>query len=221
MKAAASGHYSFEDIMQLEQRRKVNFINSLSGFKSVALIGSMDAQQKTNLAIFNSFVHLGANPPCIGFISRPDSVERHTLSNILETGYYTINHISESIYRQAHQTAARYAKNTSEFEAVGLTPAFHAGFAAPFVKESTIQLGMQFKEKIPITTNGTLLIVGQVEQVYFPLSCLGDDGFLDLEKAGSITCSGLDSYHLTNRLSRLSYAKPDQVLTEIPVHDKD
>jgi hypothetical protein len=32
---------------------------------------------------------------------------------------------------------------------------------------------------------------------------------LDIEKAKSITCSGLDSYHSTSRLSRLKYAKPN------------
>jgi hypothetical protein len=35
------------------------------------------------------------------------------------------------------------------------------------------------------------------------------DGFVDIEKAGSIAGAGLDSYHTTKRLERLSYAKPN------------
>jgi hypothetical protein len=43
------------------------------------------------------------------------------LENILETNFYTINHINKSSYKKAHQTSARYPKEVSEFEAVGLT----------------------------------------------------------------------------------------------------
>ncbi|MFN8115038.1 MAG: flavin reductase [Bacteroidia bacterium] len=206
-------YFSFVDLMGLEQRYRAAFVNSLSGFKSVALIGTANSNKQTNLAIFNSLVHIGANPPYIGFISRPDSVDRHTLSNIMETGYYTINHINEAIYKQAHQTSARYSKDISEFDATHLTPDYKLGFKAPFVKESYIQMGVQFKERINITTNNTVLVIGQINQVYFPNDCLCNDGFLDIEKAKSITCSGLDSYHKTDRLARLTYAKADRDLS--------
>jgi flavin reductase (DIM6/NTAB) family NADH-FMN oxidoreductase RutF len=203
-------YFSFVDLMGLEQRYRAAFVNSLSGFKSLALIGTANSSKQTNLAIFNSLFHIGANPPYIGFISRPDSVDRHTLSNIMETGFYTINHINEEIYKQAHQTSARYAREISEFDATHLTPDYKLGFKAPFVKESHIQMGVQFKERINITTNNTVLVIGQINQVYFPNDCLCTDGFLDIEKAKTITCSGLDSYHKTERLARLSYAKADR-----------
>ncbi|HBF47730.1 MAG TPA: flavin oxidoreductase, partial [Shewanella frigidimarina] len=47
------------------------------------------------------------------------SVPRHTFENIMQTGLYTINHVNQSIYEQAHQTSARYDKDESEFEATG------------------------------------------------------------------------------------------------------
>jgi len=212
MKTKQQRYFSLVDLMALEQRYRAAFVNSLSGFKSVCLIGTKDQHEQTNLAIFNSVVHIGANPPYIGFISRPDSVDRHTLNNIQETGYYTINHINEAIFKQAHQTSARYPKQVSEFNASGLTEDYKNGFPSPYVKESIIQIGVQFKERITISTNNTILIVGQIRHVYFPNDCLCNDGFLDIEKASSITCSGLDSYHSTKRLARLSYAKADKEL---------
>ena len=195
-------------IMDMEQRKRAQLINSISGFRSVALIGSIDAQGQTNLAIFNSIVHIGSNPPLLGFIMRPDSVERHTLSNIMETGCYTINHINSSMYEKAHQTSARYPKNVSEFDAAQLTPQFKDGFMAPFVKESHIQIGMEFKERIEISINQTSMIIGEIKWVHYPDHCLSEDGFLDIEKAGSITSTGQDSYHTTQLLQRLEYAKP-------------
>lgn len=201
--------------MEMNKSERTNLVNSVGGFKSVCLIGTKDRQGMTNLAVFNSIVHIGASPPLIGFVVRPDSVVRHTLSNILETGCYTINHLNETIFKKGHQTSARYAKEISEFKAVGLTENYKDDFLAPYVKESNIQLGVKFKERKDISINGTILIIGQIDHLYFPNNCLCEDAFLDLEKANTITCSGLDSYHKTNRLDRLSYAKPDKELKSI------
>lgn len=203
-------YFSYDNIMEMEHRQRAVFINSLGGFKSVCLIGTKNKLNQTNLAVFNSLVHIGANPPLIGFIVRPDSVERHTLTNILDTGFYTINHINENNYKQAHQTSARYPQNVSEFSATGLNEEYQDNFHAPYVLESHIKLGIAFKEKIDFTINGTIFIIGEIQHIYLPDNCLGSDGFVDLESAGTLTCSGLDSYHKTQKLQRLSYAKPDK-----------
>ena len=125
--------------------------------------------------------------------------------------------MNEANYKKAHQTSARYPANISEFDATGLTPDIREGFPAPFVKESQVQFSLVLKEKINLALNGTILIIGQIQEVWIPDNILQADGFLDLEGAGSLTCSGLDSYHSTKRLARLSYAKPDQPIEVIPV----
>jgi flavin reductase (DIM6/NTAB) family NADH-FMN oxidoreductase RutF len=66
---------------------------------------------------------------------------------------------------------------------------------------------MEFKQRIDLTINGTIMIIGEIKNIYIPEDCLQDDGFLDIEKAGTVTCSGLDSYHLSKSLERLPYAK--------------
>ena len=195
------------DLIQMDQRKRAHLINSVGGFKSVCLIGTVDAKGQTNLAIFSSIVHIGANPPLISFIMRPDSVERHTLTNILNTGSYTINHLNETIYKQAHQTSARYPRDISEFDATGLSAEFKSNCKAPFVKESNIQLDIEFKEQINLTINNTIMVIGEIKNLYFPENCLQNDGYLDIEMAGTITCSGLDSYHSSTRIDRLAYAK--------------
>jgi flavin reductase (DIM6/NTAB) family NADH-FMN oxidoreductase RutF len=199
----------------MEKQERVHFINSLGGFKSVGLIGTINRNNQTNLAIVDSILHIGSNPPLFGIVFRPGVVERHSLENILETGVYTINHINEKIHQQAHQTSARYDRDQSEFDETGLIPEYKNGFFAPFVKESYVQLAMEFKEKIEILINNTTLIIGEIKEVYLPEDCLQKDGFLDIEKAASLTCSGLDSYHKTIRISRLSYAKANKEITSI------
>lgn len=93
----AKTYFSHTDIQAFETRYRAAFVNSLGGFKSVCLVGTKNSQGKTNLAIFSSIVHIGANPPYIGFVVRPDSVERHTYENILETKFYTLNHLHPGI----------------------------------------------------------------------------------------------------------------------------
>jgi hypothetical protein len=49
-----------------------------------------------------------------------------------------------------------------------------------------------------------------------PDDILLEDGFVDLQSAGSLTSSGLDAYYTTQKLSRLSYARPN-----VPLEDLD
>ena len=197
-------YFSSSDILEMESRQRAAFINSLSGFKSASLIGSIDSNGSTNLAVFCSVVHLGSNPALIGFINRPDS-----------TNCFTINHINAAIYKQAHQTSARYDKTISEFDATGLTPEFSKLLEAPYVRESQIKYGLEFVEKHELKINGTILIIGKVVEIIIPESCLLAHGAIDIEKAETIAISGLDSYHTTHQLARLTYAKPDKMSEEI------
>lgn len=208
-------HFSLAQIQAMESRYRAAMINSLSGFKGVVLIGTQDPQGQTNLAIFSSLFHLGSSPALFGHIIRPDTVYRHTLDNIMHTGVYTINHLNASIYKQAHQTSARYEHSVSEFTATGLETEYSQGIVAPYVRESSLKFGMKFEERIDLKINGTILIIGSVVETFIPSDSIAGDGYVDIEKAGTVTVSGLDSYHFTERLARLTYAKPDSFTREL------
>lgn len=210
-----SGHLLNQDISEMERRFRTKFVNSLSGFKSVNLCGTISKEGITNLSIINSVVHIGADPALMGFIMRPVTVRRDTFNNILETGHYTFNHLNKAIFKKAHQTSARYPIEISEFEAAELTEIYSDLLKAPYVQESHIRIGLSFVEKIPIPVNGTTLMIGKIEEIFYPADALSEDGYLDIEKAGSITSSSLDAYHTTQKLARLSYAKADRKIEVI------
>lgn len=204
-----------EQIEALDNRYRALFMNALSGFKSANLIATCDDRKNTNLAIFTSVFHIGSMPPLLGMISRPHSVSRHTLENILQTGHYSINHVNESIIQQSHQTSARYDKDVSEFQAAGLSEQWEDGFPVPFVQESRIQLGMKLREHHQLAINNTELIIGEIIYVDIKDDVVHEDGYVDIERAGSIAVSSLDSYHRTRLLSHLGYAKPDRLPEQI------
>lgn len=202
-----------EDFKQMDKQFRTNFINSLSGFKSVNLVGTICQEGITNLAIFSQVFHIGASPALMGILVRPDAVRRHTLENIESSQYFTLNHITADFYKQAHQTSARYA--ISEFDACGFVAEFGQKHPAPYVSISPLKIGLQLAEKQELSINGTILVIGKVIEVITNSDYINKDGYIDIEQAGTITCSSLDTYHRTHRLARLTYAKPDKAVEEI------
>ena len=199
---------SASSIKTWERFYRANFINSLTGFKSVNLIGTINSAGKTNLGIFSSIVHIGSDPALVGYINRPTKAAPHTISNIQASGVYTINHIHPSFLEKAHQTSAKYADEISEFDEVGLTPEFITTMKAPFVKESRVKYALSLKEIIPIQLNDTFLVIGEIQHVKLEDDILLADGFLSLDKVSSLCSNGTDGYYSTQLINRYHYAKP-------------
>lgn len=195
------------DLAQLDKRYRVQLINALSGFKSANLIGTVDKAGSTNLSLFSSAVHIGADPALMGLISRPDSVPRDTITNIRNTGYFTINHVNEAIHQAAHQCSARYAPDQSEFEDTGLTPEYSDLHSAPYVQESHIKIGLKLADILPIELNGSYMIIGEVIEIIAPKSAILEDGTISPELAGSVAIGGLNHYYKTELISSQPYAK--------------
>lgn len=200
--------FSIDQIKLMDRFTRTHFINTLSGFKSVSLIGTINKERRANLAIFSNLVHLGADPALIGFINRPLEAAPHTLMNIQETKYYTVNHVHQGIYAQAHQTSAKYLEHISEFEAVGLSSLFRPGISVPFVEESKVQYLLKLEEIIPIKLNGAYLVVGSLQQAFIQEDMMEEDGYLAIEKANSLCSLGINGYYETKFLDKLPYAKP-------------
>ncbi|TQD38845.1 flavin reductase family protein [Haloflavibacter putidus] len=202
-------YLSSSQIQQLEKRYRANLINSLSGYKSANLIATKSQDAIENVAIFSSVIHLGSKPPLLGFILRPTSATRNTWDNINTSSFFSVNHVNQKIYKQAHHTSARYDGTTSEFKKTQLTPEYKNNFFAPFVKESPIQIGCKMLNNYYIEENECRLIVAEIKQLYLSEKP-AKDGWLDLSKHDTLSINGLDAYTLPTLLDRLAYAKPNE-----------
>ena len=198
---------------------RLTLINSITGFKSGNLIGTVSQEGISNLAVFSSAVHIGSEPPLIGIVTRPvvpdGNTSRHTYTNIKKTGFFTINHISADMIEKAHQTSASYPDGVSEFDAVGLTTQYLGLGNTPYVLESRIKMGLEYVEEYFITANQTVLIVGKIVELFIPDDCLDEKGNLDLIRAQTVAVSGLDSYYTTELKKRMPYARADAGLSPL------
>ena len=131
-------HFSLEDIDKMSNLYRLNLINSVTGYKSAHLIGTISPEGNENLAVFSSVVHLGSNPALIGIILRPTSVPRHTHSNMKSTGIFTLNAIHKSQIKDAHHTSAKYPDTISEFDKTKLKVEKREGFREHRVRERDI-----------------------------------------------------------------------------------
>ncbi len=195
-----------DDLDAMDKLVRVQLATTLPGPKPICLVGTSNSAGQTNLAPFSSITHLGSIPILIGMVTRPDTVDRHTLSNILQTESWTLNHVHSDILEAAHQCSAKYPRERSEFSATGLTEHFEDGTHAPFVAESHIKLSLTLEDCVDIKANNTKLIIGRVQTIHLPDGVLAEDGSVDISK--SLASTALDTYYSLADPVRHAYARP-------------
>ena len=200
-------YFSAGEIKGLERFYRSNLINSITGYKPANLIGTYSNNNIPNLALFTSLVHIGADPPLLGFIQRPIGEFSHTYKNITRNGFYTVNHVHEDFIEKAHYTSAKFEEDVSEFEKCKLTEERFKDFKAPFVKESRIKMGMEFIKEIPIELNNTILIIGKIQHLFVDSGAISKNGNVNLNTVNDVCISGLETYHKVSELKSFPYAK--------------
>lgn len=201
-------NFTREQIDKMDKIRRLNLINSCTGYKSANLIVTKSLSGVSNVAVFSSVTHIGSNPPIISFITRPLSVKRDTYNNIKENPYFTINHITEDIIENAHHTSASYDSDISEFDKTNLEEEYKNDIEIPFVKNSPVQLFCKYLNEYHIVENDTVHIIATIENLFFEENLLHKDNWLQLDRAKVVTISGLDGYALPLLIDRFAYAKP-------------
>jgi flavin reductase (DIM6/NTAB) family NADH-FMN oxidoreductase RutF len=197
-----------DSIQQLEKFNRINLMNSITGISPANLIGTISNDSIENLAIFSSIVHIGSNPPLMGFILRPTKkIRRDTYENIIETNKFTINHINSDMVERSHYTSVKFDKNESEFQKCRLTAEYLNNFQAPYVKESYAKVGLELEDIQSIKSNGCRLIIGRVERLYVPDSAIYKNGNIQLDLSNSIGVGGLNTYYSLDKIAEYPYAR--------------
>ncbi|WP_244441567.1 MULTISPECIES: flavin reductase family protein [Rhizobium] len=106
--------------------------------RPVALVTTVDEDDRINAAPFSFFNCLSADPPilALGVETNPDMSFKDTSHNIRMTEVFTVNIVSFAIAEAMHQCAAKYPRGVDELKEAGLTAMPGTKIAAPYIKEA-------------------------------------------------------------------------------------
>lgn len=204
-----------EDLSQMSKVPRLNLVNCVTGYKSANLIGTVSTDGVLNVAVFSSVTHLGSEPPLLGFILRPTTVPRDTYKNMKETGYFTVNHITEEMIADAHHTSSSYDEHISEFDKTNLEAEFIDDLKVPFVKGSPVKLLCRYVNEYKIEENDCIHIIAAIETIYADDTLFHNDEWMQLDRGNVVAINGLDGYAVPKLSDRFHYARPDKPSTSM------
>ena len=174
------------------------------GIVEALVLSPADYKQSDSVRIM--YVHVPSAWTSVGIFS---VIAILSLGNLIfKNKYFTVNHVFENDIADAHHTSAKYPKEVSEFDVTKLEPEFLDGFEAPFVKSSKVKFACKYLNEYDIKENNTVLVVAAIQTLYVDEKSIHEDGWIQLDKAGTVTINGLDGYAKTSLLNRFEYARP-------------
>lgn len=182
--------------------------------RPIGFVSTRDSAGRLNLAPFSYFNGVTSSPPlvsiCVGFkrVVDPDGsrkiVPKDTARNILETGEFVVNVVTEELAEAMNRTAAEYPHGMSEFEVTGLSPAPCEVVSVPRVAESPVALECRLFRHVDLGEARIHMLIGEVLRFHV------GDGVLD--SSGQVDAAALRP---VGRMGRSSYTRAAAQLFEL------
>jgi flavin reductase (DIM6/NTAB) family NADH-FMN oxidoreductase RutF len=168
---AADGHWRSLDAARTPWQELYQRLVEVVVPRPIALVSTVDAAGRPNLAPFSFFNVVSANPPYLAFSpqrSGRTGEAKDTLLNVKETGAFVVAVVTEELAAKVNAASARLPRGVSEFDHAGLTPAPASRVGPPLVAESPVNMECRLVE---IRTYGDgpgagSLIVGEILVVH-------------------------------------------------------
>lgn len=78
--------------------------------------------------------------------------------------YWILNHITAD-FKNKHTKQVLNIMKRYQFDAVDSTYLFFEKFTTPYVRESSIKIGLKKVKEIPLRINGTILIIASIQEL--------------------------------------------------------
>jgi flavin reductase (DIM6/NTAB) family NADH-FMN oxidoreductase RutF len=188
------------DPAELDQAAIYKLLSGAVIPRPIGWISSISADGLVNLAPFSFFNAIGDDPPHVMFSTvRTNDRNKDTLNNVLETGQFVVNMVTEDVVSQMNETANVVPHHVNEFELAGLTEIPSAIVKPPRVKESPVQFECELVHHYALENakfGGAVLMVGRIVMFHFDESVLLDNYKINME-----------TYRPVARLAGSNYAK--------------
>ena len=133
--------------------------------RPIGWIGSRSADGINNLAPYSFFNAVAASPPTVIFAptGQPDA-RKDTLSNVRETGVFSVNIVNFELGPQMNATSGTYPNDVDEFEVAGLTVLEAESIDAPMVAEAPATFECRVSQIVEIgaAPMGSQVVFGEI-----------------------------------------------------------
>jgi flavin reductase (DIM6/NTAB) family NADH-FMN oxidoreductase RutF len=171
--------------------------------RPIAFVSTVDAAGVRNLAPFSYFTGCSTNPPVVCFCSAVRSgpaPQKDTLRNVVATGEFVVNIVSEEFAEQMNRSSAEVAPEVDEFALTGLTPVASELVKPPRVGESKVQMECRLRQIVEVSDKpgGGSLVLGEVLLFHVLESVLMDGYKVDPDQLNAIGRMGGPTYVRTH-----------------------
>ena len=183
--------------------------------RPIALVGSIDLENNSNLAPFSFFNAFGANPPIVGFspaLSGRTGLPKDTLLNIRQTKEFTVSIVNSSMVEQISLASCEFDKSVDEFEKTGLTK-FKSNIVSPYaVSESNFIMECRLYDILELGNKPASgnLILGEVLKFHINESILDSTDKIDPYKLDPIARNG-GSWYTEAKKGLFELKKPNNI----------
>jgi flavin reductase (DIM6/NTAB) family NADH-FMN oxidoreductase RutF len=149
--------------------------------RPIALVSTVDASGRPNLAPFSFFNVVSSNPPFLAFCptrSGRTGEMKDTLKNIMATGEFVVAVVTEEMAEAVNAASAPLPHGESEFDHSGLTPVPSTRIAPARVAESPVNMECELVEIHSYGREGGAgnLVVGRILAVHLAKSVIDGEG---------------------------------------------
>ncbi len=176
--------------------------------RPIGWIGTVGSDGVRNLAPFSFFNVFG--PVHVGFSTvRPDGAHKDTLKNVLETGVFTVNTVTEDVAEAMNLSSGSYPAGVDEFEVAGLTARTGDLVSAPMVVESQANLECRLIQTVDLGSGAmaSTLVIGETLRFHVDPE-LFVDGRIDPGRYRAVGRLGGRAYSTTR--DRFEMPRPQQ-----------
>jgi flavin reductase (DIM6/NTAB) family NADH-FMN oxidoreductase RutF len=164
----------FYDAVKNAHGFAVDPLKALVAPRPIAWISTLSAQGVANLAPYSFFNAMGENPHYVAFGS---GGYKHTLSNVVATGEFVVNLVSEDLREAMNMTSGTVAEHVDEFELARLEKAPSQFVRPPRVALSPAALECRLFKTVDLPNDdghvADILVIGRVIGIHI------DDRFIE------------------------------------------
>jgi flavin reductase (DIM6/NTAB) family NADH-FMN oxidoreductase RutF len=151
---------------EISGRERYQLLTSLVVPRPIGWLSTFSHDGHANLAPFSYFTAVAATPMLVGVsIGHRKGAPKDSLRNILDTGAFCVNVVTEPQLEVMNATSGEYPPEVDEFETAGLPMARAAQVNAPYVANCPAVMECRLFKEVDLGEAPNTLVLGEVVAV--------------------------------------------------------